>query len=448
MKKLGITMLIGGAVVTMGLTATAFTESWRSALPAALHTLVGGYKDAAPLSFILLLPIASVAVFLLADIIISLITRLCSKKKPAEHQKTTSFFRRYSFVCPIAAFLIFIAVALFKNPFSLCMPDGDYVVVMTIIYWLAFLYSIILTSLWVGAAATWKVNKIASSVLWTICAIALLFFLFFGWFWKEVGPDCSKYRIQSTTVEPTSPAKPVPSAVLEAIANFSPDADEMDFPETDRLSQVWSATSETAVDNVKSALWYCLNYDNDYGNRYIPTFLALDYPHILSDTPLSYGDRSWSWQEHQGYMKLYDVGQFLKGSNSRLLATYKTYNYLIFNYLSDKKYKSSGLGDMIEEFEHAYADIFRNGKAEAAERLERIYQHLAISNHVELEDYYDSLVDDVSSDVLPFFSYDGEIDRRGVVYAYGFWARRHHDGTIDATHTIMERIRSYYKVTD
>jgi hypothetical protein len=345
-----------------------------------------------------------------------------------QKQKRNYNFWKFSFyiyslltVAAALAFLIMMNAGMQHKYFSednFDAPFFTWLLVTSIV----LIASFAIGGLLLGISAIWRTSKVASlingSIALIILSIAILVVSFL--LFHEVNAPSLVHTNQNIENVDTTAAGYVPEPVQSQSNKEEP---------TNYLSSLWNDPGDDDR-NMTDLISYLLKEDEflDNGSVEVVRFRAV----IECDDSLT---------EEKKY---HVIKNFIKNDGKKILATFNSYKRILFRLLPYGTYHASPAHRMIDALMAAYNDIHQ--KENENDIWVDIYSAMEDGKKKYAANYYDDIDKYTSDAVLKIFTTkDADENVKGdVVWAYSFWARRYHEGNIDAVYDIVSQIQEHY----
>jgi hypothetical protein len=199
----------------------------------------------------------------------------------------------------------------------------------------------------------------------------------------------------------------------------------------------WLSGADNCADNVEAALQFAVRYYSD---------------NATPDGTLWRNDLQvyFAGEENTRYRNFVALVQFTKTYNTLLTKLFDTYEYLIYKTVSRDLYQESAASRLVTLLNHIYDELYLHGNGDRT--CERIYDLMWDNDDWSYSEYRNHLKSICLRDEALIYFNDYFNDDNSpiyhddlVVWAYSFWGRRYHEGNVQATHYILQKIANHYE---
>lgn len=401
------------------------------------------YNDGGCIASILivLFPIITVALSLTIATILTLATKpkkvddAAAEPSKKSAPKLLSYFMFGSIATIVLTLLVFV---FFGDHTSAISPNYLYLIIY--LSWGQLIISIICAALIQSGIVMWNASRTVAIILCILSVVGLSSVIIPTAILLDISYSCYEYQYLNSRDD------------TEAVSEYSEydneGAEEDETSVENYLEDLWDNPSDDRK-NVKKALDYLIKQfestpieDYDNTGKEVTTWGILDsWGNFLYFVHNNDDDSSTEGTPENGERELSVIYDYIKGDNNVIYKAFLSYEELIYDKISSRTYYSSGLSKLANALNMAYTDLLSDDSTDKVSRIAKLMSGGLYESALE---YSDDLKLYASKDALAFFTTAGELDTHLFAWAYSFWARRYQEGTISASHKILNRIFEHY----
>lgn len=305
---------------------------------------------------------------------------------------------------------------------------------------LAVLITILVSALSVSISAVWRLQRLPAAILAAILLAFLSVACVMGVILKEVG--VSQRYID--TMYGTSELPDEGEEVEDDYYDEEDDTEEKLQPSI--LSGLWGVPANDA-DSVKGAARYLLSYKLAAWKEDDPLPLIQNIGWVLNSLRYN-AEEDWSAEtdvrKERDRLALRNIYRYLAANTRRLTNVYSAYQQYVHKYVPLSEFSGTSGQWAINALLTAYKDLY-SGNDYSYRRIRDVYKLMSTTSHTWLAGYYDDMLKLINIAYLDEFTYEGEVSKEGLIWAYSFWARRHAEGTDIDVYKLLTAVNRYYE---
>ncbi len=362
--------------------------------------------------------------FLLSSVIAILVIALSKKDDEAKPSQKISFWMILFFTCVFFVIVSWVMVFFSKGTGVSFENICGYSMVAVLFVTFA---SAFVGGLSYGIIYLWKRDKIAPAIVLGIVVLIFLPTCFISYKLIEFTPYSlvEAYSYLQNDYEYSSETPAYVAEEASSVEDGYVEFEKIEIPNP-YFASLWDDPSKDRyiINEAISSTFYG-NTESEYSSFY----------DIISGYKYN---SSPSFQKAQKY---------LKSHPKELYQIFDSYKELLFYIISPDQYHNSGYAKLCNWLLTVHPLLYQSKSSkEVDETLDAIYNIMNNPNNGSFtSEYFEPLKPYIHTSVLEKFTDDGSLDKESVVWAYSFWARRHHEKNDVVVCRILNTIRNHYR---